>query len=141
LRWRLLLNTNNGPDYLRQLRGLGAILAVPVREKPDVEYQVVRDLRRPARLLAEDVNKIQRIHWVDDNPESVRDLLATLGLNVRASHFKAFFPEELERQLFELEKKAAGGRAEDEIYETRFRLREVGSRFVPEVDSVTFTTD
>ncbi len=45
LRWVMWFNTNSSADYVAQLRGLGAILAIPVREEADrVDYKIVRDL-------------------------------------------------------------------------------------------------
>jgi hypothetical protein len=102
-RWKLLFNTHTGPDYLKQLNSLGAILAIPVREVPKPQYKVVRDLtRRPAQLLDEDTTKIQQIYWVDQNLQSVHDLMTALGLPIRPSHFVAYMPEALENKLFEL---------------------------------------
>jgi hypothetical protein len=139
LRWTMKFDASNGPVYLRQLAGLGAILAIPVRENPEPEYQIVRDLEhKPAKLLAEDVTKIQRIYWVDNNPQSVRDIMTTLGLTNRPSHFVAFMPVELEDHLFEMEKKAAHGRTEDQIQETIFRVKRLGDRYVPELEKITF---
>ena len=46
LRWHMRFTANSGPEYLAQLRGLGAILAFPVTEGADPQYKVVRDLRR-----------------------------------------------------------------------------------------------
>jgi hypothetical protein len=133
LRWTLLFNTRTGEDYVRQLRGLGAILAIPVKEGERPEYKVVRDLsQRPARLLDEDLSKIKRIFWMDDKPRSVREVLSTLGLPQRPSHFVAFMPHELEQKLLRLEK-GYGGLEEDQIFETKFRIVERGGRFEPEV--------
>jgi hypothetical protein len=139
LRWTLHFNTNNGPDYVGQLHGLGAILAIPVQERPEPVYKVVSDLaRRPARLLPEDVSKIQRIYWIDNNPQSVGDAMAALGLPLRPSYFVAFLPEEVENRLFELEKAQARGRPEDDIHETRFRVKAVGGRCEVEFVSISF---
>src|SRR5207249_1222703 len=80
LRWNMLFTANTGPEYLAQLRGLGAILAIPVKESGhEVEYRIVRDLRPPAKFLEEDVGKIQQIYWFDEKPNSVRDILNALG--------------------------------------------------------------
>jgi hypothetical protein len=139
LRWTMKFDASSGPVYLRQLAGLGAILAVPVRENPEPEYQIVRDLTHtPAKLVAEDVTKIQRIYWMDYNAQSVRDVMTTLGLTIRPSHFVAFMPVELEDKLFEMEKKAAHGRTEDQINETIFRVKRLGDHYVPELEKITF---
>jgi hypothetical protein len=140
LRWTMLFNTNTGPDYLRQLNGLGAILAIPVRESPEPDYRIVRNLtQRPAELLSEDLSKIQRIYWVDNKPNAVADVMAALGrADLRPSHFVAFMPEELETKLFEMERKAAKGRPEDDINETKFRVKRMGDRYEPELETITF---
>jgi hypothetical protein len=141
LRWSMLFNSYNGADYLGQLQGLGAILAVPVREDANgSQYKIVRDLSaRPAKLLDEDINKIQRIYWIDDKPQSVLDVMAILGLPLRPSHFVAFMPEELEQKLFRLEKayldKRHHGRTEDDILETKFKINRTGKGYEPEVSS------
>jgi len=142
LRWSMLFNSNSGPDYLSQLQGLGAILAIPIREdKNGPEYRIVRDLSaRPAKLINEDISKIQRIYWIDDKPQSVQDVMAVLGHpELRPSHFVAFMPEELEQKLFRLEKayldKHRKGRTEDDIVETKFKINHTRGGYEPEVSS------
>jgi hypothetical protein len=137
LRWTMIFDTNNGPDYLAQLRGLGAILAVPVNEEKR-EFKLVKRLTPPAQLEDEDVAKINRIYWVDDKPESVRDLMAALGVKIRPSYFVAFMPLELENKLFEMEKAAATGRTEDDIRETKFKVVRKGDQYVPVFASISF---
>lgn len=133
LRWTLLFNTRTGEDYVRQLRGLDAILAVPVKEGERPEYRLVRNLsQRPAQLLDEDLSKINRIYWIDNNPRSVQEVMSALGVRVRPSHFVAFMPHELEQKLLRLEK-AHRGLEEDQIFETKFRIVEKDGRFEPEV--------
>jgi hypothetical protein len=127
LRWNLHFPTSNPQDYLRQLAGLGAILALPLDDSSSPQYKVVRDLlTRPAQLAEEDLSKIQRIFWIDDNPANVRDVLTELGVNVQARRFIAFMPVELENKLFEMERKHMEKRYsrfdEDRIYETRFEV-------------------
>jgi hypothetical protein len=143
LRWSMLFNTANAPDYLSQLKGLGAILAIPVKEDASGrEYRIVRDLgARPAKLLEEDISKIQRIYWIDDNLKSVGDVMTVLGVRLRAmpSHFVAFMPEELEAKLFKIEKaylaKHHKRLTEDDIVETKFRIERTGRGFEPKVES------
>jgi hypothetical protein len=68
LRWTMVFNTNTNNntnpavEYVLQLRGLGAILAIPVKEAPEPEYKIVRNIRRPAKLLPQDMKKIYRIY-------------------------------------------------------------------------------
>ena len=133
LRWSMVFNTRTGEDYVRQLRGLGAILAVPVKEGQKPDYKIVRDLsKRPAQLLDEDLSQIKRIYWIDDKPRSVEEVMKVLQVRLRPSHFVAFMPIELEDQLFKLER-AYRGLDEDQIHETRFRVIESGGTFRPEV--------
>jgi hypothetical protein len=138
LRWQMRFAANNGPQYLAQLRALGAILAIPING----EYQVVRNLQPPARPQVEDLSAIQRIYWIDDNPRSVRDVMAALGLRIATDRFVAFMPQELEDKLFEMEKKAMikrkGHFNEDEIYETVFRVVPGGRGYTPVLSSITF---
>ena len=48
LRWHMRFTANSGQEYLDQLRGLGAILAVPVVERPEPQYKVIRNLTPPS---------------------------------------------------------------------------------------------
>jgi hypothetical protein len=144
LRWTMRFTANNGPDYLSQLSALGAILAIPVVEAPEPQYELLKDLKaRPAVLVKEDLSKIERIYWIDSNPKSVNDVMTTLGLRMRPSRFVAFMPRELEDKLFEMEKKAMIERGrkynEDEIEETVFRVvAQGGGRYRPELTDIRF---
>ena len=62
LRWHMKFSASNGPEYLAQLHGLGAILAIPVTEEKgkDLIYKVIRDLRPGKGVLKDDdLSKIQ----------------------------------------------------------------------------------
>ena len=133
IRWVLLFNTTDGQDYLRQLRGLGAFLAIP---DPRGGYLLIRDLNHlPARGEKEDPAALKRIFWIDDKPESVRSLAAALRLPFAPPNIIAFFPEKLENDLLEKELKYRG-RQEEEIQETRFRVeRAPGGKYVARVES------
>jgi hypothetical protein len=121
LRWDLRFNTRDGRDYVRQLQGLGAVLAIPTGSG-DASYKVVRDLsRRPTQLLDEDVSKIPGICWRDEDPAAVSGVMLALGLSLRPNHFGAFMPPELEEKLARLEREFAG-RGETQIGRTRFRV-------------------
>lgn len=118
LRWTLRFSTRDGRDYAQQLAGLGAILAIPLA---DGNFQVIRDLKRlPAKGEVEDINSINRIFWVDNQPESVRSLSTALRLAPMPPYIVAFFPESLEKRLLEKERTSSGGKAETQIKETRF---------------------
>ena len=131
LRWVLLFDTRSGQDYLRQLRALGAILAVPEGEG---KYRVFRDLsRQPAVGKVEDLSTIRRIFWIDSKRESVDSLTDALGIKPPPSHIVAFFPAALEDHLLNKELKYRNRREED-IRETRFRIVGRGGRYEPEVE-------
>ncbi|HEY7329922.1 MAG TPA: hypothetical protein VH592_19965 [Gemmataceae bacterium] len=140
LRWSMLFNTPNSADYVSQLRGLGAILAVPVREDANgTEYKIIRDLgSRPAKLLDEDFSSIQRlVRWADDNPDSVKGVMTVLQLKLRPSHFLAFMPIELEEKLLKLEidylTKRHPSRKEDDIESTKFKILVRNGKYEPMV--------
>lgn len=130
LRWVMIFDTVDGNDYARQLDALGAILGVP---ESGGQYRILRDLKsRPARGKIEDLNKIERIFWVDDKPDSVGPLAAALQLNPPPPHIVAFFPRKFEQDLLRLELSYRGLKEED-IQETRFRVIKVGNTYAPRV--------
>ena len=130
LRWTLIFNTVTGDDYRRQLVALGAILAVPL---PTGGYTVVRDLRHvPARGKAEDIDKINRIFWIDEKPSSVGALAEALGIQPLPPHIVAFFPKPLEDELLDKELKYRGLK-EEQIHETKFEVRHEHGQYVPVV--------
>ncbi len=142
LRWSMLFNTPDSANYVSQLRGLGAILAIPVREDAAngiCEYKIVRDLSsRPAKLEDEDIRNIQRlVRWADENPDSVRGVMSVLRLKLKPSHFLAFMPVELEEKLLRLEidhlHKRHAGRSEDDIEWTKFKINVHNGKYEPEV--------
>jgi len=149
LRWTLLFNTMDSSDYVAQLAGLGATLAIPVRENgDDFDYMFVRNLlARPAKLIDKDAQEVQRltrgIHWQDTNPKNAAGVLSVLGLpmpNIKPEklHFLAFMPEALEKKLLQLEldylHRKYPKRSEDDIFSTTFRIRFRGGKYVPEVE-------
>jgi hypothetical protein len=143
LRWHMHFTANTGSEYLMQLRGLGAILAFPAERSSDTRYKVARDLRPGGPMRDEDVAKIQRIFWIDDKPQSVRDVLGALRatLNPVPSRFVAFMPEELEKRLFEMERRYVEKVLrrkfdEDRIDETLFRVVGTPRGYRPELISV-----
>jgi hypothetical protein len=134
LRWSMKFNTQNGADYVSQLKGLGAILAIPTTDGPNPHYKIIRDLdQRPPKLLDEDLSKIQRIYWVDDKLNSVAGVMEALGLQgMRPSHFVAFMPEKLEQKLFQLELNYKGLK-EAQIHATRFEVVKTPNGYEPRV--------
>jgi hypothetical protein len=143
LRWHMRFTAANGPEYLSQLRSLGAILAIPVNEGgPTKEYKLVKDLNPPAKLVSEDLSQMKRIYWIDDKPKSVQDIMQALGLNMNPSRFVAFMPQELEDDLYRMEKNYVQNVLrvkfnEDKIDETHFQVVFKGGKYRPELQSVT----
>jgi hypothetical protein len=130
LRWVMIFDTFSGDDYARQLAGLGAIIAIP---RENNQYAIIHDLnQRPARPREEDIEQIKRIYWVDEKRESITPLCMTLGIKPVPDHVVAFFPESLERKLLKLELDYKG-RTEDQIYETRFKVRKTAGGYEPVV--------
>jgi hypothetical protein len=130
LRWVMVFDTYSGDDYARQLAGLGAIIAIP---RENNQYAMIHDLNeRPARPRLEDVEQIKRIYWTDEKRESITPLCMTLGIRPIPDHIVAFFPESLERKLLKLEMDYKGLR-EDQIYETRFKIRKTAGGYEPVV--------
>jgi hypothetical protein len=118
-RWTLIFDTRDGNDYLRQLRTLGATLAVKDRAGG---YFVIRDFdQSPPRGVPADINLIPGLHWLDSKPDSVRSLAVALGLERIPDHVIAFFPTQFENRLRELEKRL-GAIDEEKIKETTFRV-------------------
>jgi len=121
-RWRMIFNTRNGNDYLRQLNALGAILRV---DKKDTPYLIRNLSERPARPVQEDPNALQRIYWVDDDLDSRESIAVALQLGWTPERIFAYFPQALEEKLVqkELEYGRIRGRTkEEEIVETHFKI-------------------
>jgi hypothetical protein len=132
-RWVMVFDTYSGDDYARQLAGLGAYLGIPREDGDDVSYFIIRDLRaRPATGKIEDLAEIGRIHWTDAKRESIAPLCRALGIRPIPDHVLAFFPAELERKLLRLELQYEG-RREDQIRETRFKIRKTAGGYEPVV--------
>ena len=120
LRWTMMFNTSSGQDYLKQLHVLGAILALKPSLGEDVK--VVKNLlARPVKLETEDLQKLDRIFWIDDKHESVEQLIRAMGLEFVPDRIIAFFPKELESQLL-IKELGFRNKREDQILETRFQI-------------------
>jgi hypothetical protein len=118
-RWTLIFDTRDGHDYLRQLRALGATLAIPDSAGG---YLVFRDLDQSSpRGVPEEITLIPGLHWLDSNLDSVRSLAMALRLARVPEHVIAFFPNEFEDRLRGLEKRL-GAIDEENIKETSFRV-------------------
>jgi hypothetical protein len=118
LRWSMKFKTRSPADYLRQLQALGAVLAV--QSGPD-SYEVVDLTKRPFKPERKDLSTIQKIWWIDDNPQSVQGLLMALGLRLPTSRVIAFIPNEVEDELAKKEL-AFLHLNEEDIFETTFAV-------------------
>jgi len=138
LRWAMTFNTQNGVDYLNQLNGLGAIVAIP---QDAGRFLVIRDLKNPRSAQVEDISSINRIYWVDNKPQSVQSLVTALGLREVPPFFAAFFPKELEAKLLEREmaflKQRYGKTDEHLIHETKFDVLRGGGGYDVRVRELT----
>ena len=133
-RWTLIFDTRDGIDYLRQLHGLDATLAVSQSGGGHIVYRKLG--QRPPRGNQEDIGTIPGLHWYDTKPESVRSLAMALSLEHMPEYIIAFFPPSLENHLRKLEEEAYSG-PEDEIEETYFRVvRRSGGRYDVVVDEI-----
>ncbi len=126
-RWTLHFEYSSGDDYVFQLKSLGAMVAVPYREG---RFRLYRDLgKRPAifELVQEkDLEKLNRINWVNEDPEAARLLAFALGIDSVPDQFWAFFPQELQDDLAAKEKAAAGGKDISQIKQTLFKVTRRG---------------
>ena len=139
LRWAMTFSTQNGNDYLNQLHGLGAIVAIP---QDGDRFLVIRDLKNPRAGKIEDLSSINRIYWVDNKPQSVTSLSQALGLSSVPPLFAAFFPESLEKKLFAremaaLREKYGATKGENDIHETRFSVERRGGVYDVRVMDIT----
>jgi hypothetical protein len=109
-RWDLSFGHDNTPEeYIRKLNNLQAILLVP---GPDDQFRVYRDLtQRPLRGRIEpraEINKLNRIYFVQDDPQHLEALIHILGLDSPPRYLAAFFPRSLEEELLRTELAHAG---------------------------------
>jgi hypothetical protein len=121
-RWRMIFNTNNGNDYLRQLAALGAI----VRADKDGKAYFIHNLNeRPAKPQVEDPAAINCLHWIDDDPASVESVVEALRFSWKPDKIYVYFPESLETTLVKKELeygRPQGRKSEQDIGETRFKI-------------------
>src|SRR5262249_52592238 len=140
LRWAMTFNTLNGADYLNQLHGLGAIVPIPL-PGGGKRFKIPRVLKSPAAAREEDISTINRIYWVDDKPQSVNSLCTALREHPVPPYFVAFFPQELEKRLLQLEldemERRYKKRNEEDIHETKFDVIRKGGAYDVRVRRVT----
>lgn len=123
MRWAMIVNAASGNDYVRQLNAMGAYLGVPDKSG---RIMVIRNLsERPAKAQAEDIAKIGRVWWTDDDARSAKNVTLVLGLDWEPAFLMAFFPVPMEEQLVKKELeygKRYGRTREEDIGETVFRI-------------------
>lgn len=115
-RWVLTFNTSNPQDYLRQLGGLGADIAFPAQGG---KYRYFTNLAGTPQSSLRDLDKENRIYWMDDN--SYYEVARILG--VSADVMIAFLPGPLEDKMSKLEMARARERGvsrEEDIIQTVF---------------------
>jgi hypothetical protein len=108
LRWEVNFRVNSPEDHIRQFAALGAILAIP---DPQGRYHVFRDLNHRVGRV-EDLSNINRIWFIDRNPETVAGISSLLRMPPPPVLI-AFFPQELEERMAEMEKQYRGQREDD----------------------------
>jgi hypothetical protein len=111
LRWEVNFRVMSPEDHIRQFAALGAILAIP---DPQGRYHVFRDLNRRVGRV-EDLSNINRIWFIDRSPDTVAGISSLLRMP-QPPVLIAFFPQELEERMVEMEKQYRGQR-EDELHE------------------------
>jgi hypothetical protein len=126
-RWVLKFRTRSSEDYLEQLEGLGATLALPLAGERGDRW---RFFDHPAsakdRWADRDLSGENRIHWVDENAQNAR-LVAQILAVPSAPFLVAFLPVELESRMLELEL-SYQNRREDEIRSTTFEVARRGGK-------------
>jgi hypothetical protein len=134
LRWRLIFNQDgNGPDYLKKLKALGAIVvagdyqlgpngqpAVGRGGQVPLVYKLVKNYNKKSTGEITRVEDIPGIFWIDDKSFTVAALAQALGVR-KPQLFACFFPEEVESELRQLEREKTNA-PESRIYETFFHV-------------------
>jgi hypothetical protein len=136
-RWVMNFSTFDGRDYAKQLEDLGAIVAAPMPGEGG-KYTVIKNLARPGKKeVMTDLVSLNRIWWTDDNPRSVRELAQALEIKFIPPVLIAFFPQDLEARLADMEmeyaKKHGNDVREEMIGETVFQVKRRGAKYQPEV--------
>jgi hypothetical protein len=121
MRWSMRFDTRNSGDYLRQLEGLGVVLAIPDGSN---SYIVVDLTKRPFKPENKDMSTSKKIWWFDNDPRSVQGLMKTMGLPFRPQRDVAFIPQEAEEEL--AKKELETGLKIDDVFETTFGVRVPG---------------
>lgn len=132
LRWVVRFKTSSGQDYVDQLAGLGAVIAVPAPPDFKKSMYVYRDPKNPGKSAVATDQDFRafggQIQFCDFKRESVEQVRDALGLKFTPPAFWAFFPKDLEADLARKETAHANKRAED-IEETVFQIVSRGGKY------------
>ncbi len=132
-----MFSTSSPDDYLRQLRDLGAIIAVP---EPDGDFLVFRDLKvRPLVGRKENGSQLPKIQYSDNDERTITGFVRLLGLRTTPPYFMAFFDQDLEDELRELEQRHYKG-PESNIVQTFFQFeRMANGKYKPRFKDIKTT--
>ena len=120
VRWDLNFKTENGADYLNQLRAMKATLLLP----QPANWKTYKAYRTTDSSFAGedfDIAKLPGLYFIDDEPGSAARLARAMGLDFSPPKFLAFFPKDIEEELARKEREYRG-RKESEIFSTSFRI-------------------
>ncbi|MFL5244206.1 MAG: hypothetical protein ACJ8FY_19045 [Gemmataceae bacterium] len=136
LRWTMNFNTTDGSDYAKQLRDLGAKIAVPL-QGDKAKFLLIKDLAKPKKTeTVDDLSELKLIWWTDDTERSIKELAKALGIKPAPSRIIAFFPRDLEERLAEMElafAKKHEHQTVTEIGETTFQVKRSNDKYEPVV--------
>lgn len=130
-RWQIDFRAVDAEDYLRQLAGLGAIVAVP---EIGGGFRVFQDLhQRP--LVGKVVKDLRAINLMPFRDNFVRDqgmaggFARILGMQATPPYFVAFFPEKLEGEMARMEAAYRGHKVKGVQERIVFQVRPRGGSY------------
>jgi hypothetical protein len=122
IRWNLIFRPAGIEEHVRQLAALRAVLAFP---QSDGRYLVVRNLKPLAHGRVEDIRRMDRIFWVDQEKNVAADIARYLGLGIAPTYFVAFLPKELEERMQRMEETYRGKSERDIRLDEKFNFEVV----------------
>ncbi|HLW68106.1 MAG TPA: hypothetical protein VKS79_22505 [Gemmataceae bacterium] len=130
-RWKMIFDTRNGNDYVRQLNALNTILRFDTGNKAYVVRNLSERPAKPVELALDaegrptDPELKMRNWWLDDDKDSCQAVKEALGLPFTPDAIYAYFPIAMEESLVKKELaygKTYGRTKEEDIGETRFKV-------------------
>jgi hypothetical protein len=144
VRWTIRFDTygtdlkSMGDDYLRQLAGLGAWIALPIPGNK-TQVRLIKDLNKRGQGEVVNNDDIEaRMFFTDNQAESREKVALALNLPEIPPFFLAMFPLEREDEMRMLEKQRLGGKKLDQVKQTYFRIDFVGGKYKFRVEDMTF---